>query len=81
MIGIVTPLGSDGASWDCCRISLKSKSGSLMGVPINCGDISLLPGVVVPEISQSILNLIHQSRISKCIFFKFLYREVFSSLI
>lgn len=50
MVGIVTSLISDGA-WDCCSISLKSESGRLMGVPINCRDISFLPGRVVLEIS------------------------------
>lgn len=37
MVGIVTPLSG---AWDCCSISLKSESGRLMGVPINCSDIS-----------------------------------------
>lgn len=46
----VTSLSCDGA-WDCCSISLKSESGRLMAVPINCRDISSLPGVVVIVIS------------------------------
>lgn len=42
MVGVVTSLSSDEA-WDCCSLSLKSESGRLVAVPINCNDIYFSP--------------------------------------